>query len=171
MTDRWRDLEGDGRRTAETIFSALDVARGLTDCRAPSRPSVSAIWSALATGRALPGGIVPDADLDALLADAASVAFPRQAAAATPQDGIDRHADGARLRVVPSLGAPGQSYLAISFDDPTATASRLIAVGDGAEPLVFALPPPVDGTVQILVDNSDPILVALADADARLYLV
>lgn len=164
-------MEGEGRREAETVFSALDLARGLTDCRATGRASISAIWSALATGGPLPAGIVPDADLDALLADAACVAFPRQASAATPQVGIDRRADGARLRIVPSLGAAGQSYLAIAFDDPTATATRLIAVGDGAEPREIALPPPIDGTVQVLVDNSDPILVAVADADARLYLV
>lgn len=171
MTDRWQDLDPSGRQVARTIFSALETARGLTDSGARPRPSVSAIWSALMTGRPLPGGIVPDAELDALLTDAAAVAFPRQAAAASAPTGIDRRADGARVRVIPSRGVAGQSYLAISFDDPALSVGRLIAVHDGAEPLEIALPAPVAGMVQILVDNSDPILVALADTDARLYLV
>ncbi len=171
MTGRWRELDAGGRRTAETLFAALDAARDLTDSRVPARPSVSAIWSALVTGRPLPGGIRPGADLDALLADAALVVFPRQAAASTPRTEIDRLTEGARLRVVASRGAPGQSFVAISLDDPAAAPGRLIAVHDGAEPLEIGLPPSVDGLVQVLVDNSDPILVALADADARLYLV
>lgn len=171
MTDRWAELDAAGRGTAQTLFAALETARCLTDGSIPARPSVSAIWSALATGRRLPGGIVPDADLDALLTDAAFVVFPRRAAAATPQAGLDWRAEGVRIRVIPSRGAPGQSFIAISFDDPTAAAARLIAVIDGSEPLEIDLPPPVSGAVQVLVDNSDPILVALSDADARLYLM
>lgn len=171
MTERWADLDEAGREIARTIFTALNVARDFTDGGGPARPSVSAIWSALATGRPLPGGIVPDADLDALLTDAAFVAFPRRAAAATDSAGIDRRAEGVRVRIVPSRGTPGQSFVAIAYDDPAAAAARLIAVIDGAEPLEIALPQPIAGVVQVLVDNSDPILVALSDPDARLYLV
>lgn len=171
MSDRWGELDQSGRQTAQTIFAALEAARDFTDSRAPTGPSISAIWSALATGRALPNGIVPDDDLDALLTDAAFVAFPRRAAAATPQAGLDRRAEGVRIRIIPSRGAPGQSFVAISFDEPMVAATRLIAVIDGAEPLAIDLPPPVAGAAQVLVDNSDPILVALSDADARLYLV
>lgn len=171
MTDRWADLDDTGRATAQTVFVALEAARALGDGAGPAQPSVSAIWSALATGGSLPGGIVSDADLEALLADAAFVAFPRRAAAATPETPIDRRAEGTRIRVIPSRGGVGQCFIAISFDDPRASARRLIAVIDGVEPLEIALPLPVAGAVQVLVDNSDPILVALSDADARLYLV
>jgi hypothetical protein len=171
MTERWRDLDAAGRQVAQAVFVALDGARGLTDARVRPRPSVSAIWSALASGRPLPVGLVADDDLDALLAEAALVAFPRSAAAATAPTGVDRRVDGARIRVTASLGAPGQSYLTLSFEDAAVAAARLIALVDGAEPVELALPPAVAGAVQVLLDNSDPILVALTDDEARLYLV
>lgn len=171
MTDRWQDLDDGGRETARAVFTALDGARALTDAAMQAGPSISAIWSALVTGRPLPPGIVPSADFDALLVDAATIAIPRQAAAATPDSGIDRQAEGARLRVIPSRGGPGQSYLTITFEDQTTGAARLIAVIDGAEPLEIALPVPVAGAVQLLLDNSEPILAALTDPDSRLFLV
>ena len=171
MTETWQGLQDPARETARSVFAALDGARALTDATAPPRPSLSAIWSALVSGRPLPPGIVMDGDLDALLADAAVIAMPRQAAAATEPDGVDRRAEGAQVRITPSRGGPGQSYLTVTFEDPTVGATRLIAVTDGAAPLEIPLPPSVAGAAQVLLDNADPILVALADPDSRLYLV
>ncbi|WPZ32198.1 hypothetical protein T8K17_13200 [Thalassobaculum sp. OXR-137] len=181
MTAGWNALDRDGQEIAATVFVALDAARALSDGAARSvssaaRPSPSAIWSALATGRPLPAGIEADADLDALLADAAAVAFPRPAAAATPQAAslpasIDRRAEGARIRVVASRGAPGQSYVTVALEETAVPVTRLIVVLDARAPVEVALPAPRAGAIQLLVDDADPLLGALRDADARLYLV
>lgn len=190
MTGRWRDLGEGGRRTAVAVFAGLDGARALADTPADvpadagavppgtARPSASAVWSALVGGHPLPAGTLGDADLEALVAQAAWLEIPRAAAAATAPEAVDRAARGVRLRVVPSRGGPGQSYLLVSFDataGPTAglepAPGRLIAVVDNAEPVQIALPAPVDGAVQILLDNTDPVLAALTDPDCRLYFL
>lgn len=198
MTGRWRDLGEGGRRTAGAVFAGLDGARVLADAladapadvrtdaeagtSATARPSASAVWSALVGGRPLPAGTAGDADLEALVAQAAWLEIPRAAAAATAPEAVDRAAGGVRLRVVPSRGGPGQSYLLVSFDatdgpttGPTGGAEpapgRLIAIVDNAEPVQIALPAPVDGAVQILLDNTDPVLAALTDPDCRLYFL
>ena len=186
MSGRWQDLDSAGKEVARTIFDALETAHGLSDGGATPRPSASAIWSALTTGRALPAGLTSDADLEAMLAAAATIVFPRRAAAATPPASrrgetsrdaaegdavIDRSTEGARVRLVPSRRPSTQSYLVISFEDPLATASRLLMLVAGAAPIEIALPPPVGGTIQLLVDNADPSLAVLADEDARLFLL
>ena len=176
MSGRWQELDGPGKAVARTIFTALDTARSLSDGPQTDRPSASAIWSALTTGRALPAGLISDGDLEAMLSAAAMIAFPRQAAAATSpavSQGavVDRSTEGARIRVVPSRQPSAQSYLVISFDDPVAAAGRLLMLVEGSEPLDIALPPPVAGVIQLLLEDNDPSLAVLADEDARLYLL
>lgn len=183
MTCRWQDLDPPGRRTAAAVFAALDGARRLADAHGSSdldgrdvaRPSISAVWAALVGGHPLPSGLVPDADFEALLAQAAALVIPRTAAAATrpdrTDDGVDRQAEGARVRVVPSRGGAGQSYVIVTFQDPDLSATRLFAVTDDSAPVQADLPAPVAGSVQLLLDTSDPLLVALTDPNSRLYLV
>ncbi|MCR9073105.1 MAG: hypothetical protein NXI18_15435 [Alphaproteobacteria bacterium] len=187
MTGRWQDLDMAGRRTAGTVFAALDVARELADAggavsddavagaREWGRPSISAVWAALVGGQSLPSDVVATADIEALLATAALAVIPRSAAAASPDDGsareIERRVDGVRVRIVPSRAGPEHRFLTVTFQGPGSTATRLYAVVDGRTPVDVALPPPVSGSVQLLVDTTDPILAALTDPDSRLYLV
>lgn len=184
MTGCWQDLDPPGRRTAGAVFAVLDGARRLADAhgsgdadgRDVARPSISAVWAALVGGHPLPSGIVPDADFEALLAQAATLVIPRTAAAAATRpdrtdDGVDRQAEGARVRVVPSRGGAGQSYVILTFQDPDLSATRLFAVTDDSAPVQADLPAPVAGSVQLLLDTSDPLLVALTDPNSRLYLV
>lgn len=198
MTGRWQHLGESGRRTAAAVFAGLDGARALADASTATeadaagttaRPSASAVWSALVDGRSLPAGAVGDPDFEALVAQAARIEIPRAAAAATEPDAVDRAAAGVRLRIVPSRGGPGQRYLLVTFDgtadEPsypdrptdaltggTARApTRLIAVRDDVAPLEIPMPVPVDGAVQILLDDTDPVLAALTDPDCRLYFL
>lgn len=183
MTGRWQDLDPPGRRVAGAVFAALDGARLLADAhgsgdfngRDAARPSISAVWAALVGGHPLPPGLVPDADFEALLAQAAALVVPRTAAAATRPDridgGVDRQAEGGQVQVVPSRGGPGQSYMTVTFLDPDLAATRLFAVTDDSAPVQVDLPAPVAGSIQLLLDNSDPILVALTDPNSRLYFV
>lgn len=171
MNGRWQDLGGPGREQAATVFAALDGARQLVDTAGPARPSHSAVWSALVSGRPLPAGVEPGPDLEAMLDRASVGALPRLAAAATEAVGIDRRAAGVRIRVIPSRSGEGPSYLVIGFDDPTARAGRLVVTADGAAPVELTLPEMTGGSVQILLDDGAPILAAVADPDARIFLV
>lgn len=183
MTGRWRDLDEPERESARAVFAALDNARllsdsqvdaladALADAEVPASPSMSAIWSAMVSGNPLPVGVRSGPELDALLARASVAAIPRLAAAATGAQAVDRRAQGVRVRVVPSRAEAKQSYLIIAFDDPGAEVARLVVTADLGEPVELSLPPPVGGTVQVLLDDDAPVLLALADPDARIYLI
>lgn len=172
MSNAWDDLDAEGRAVAHAVFAALDGADRLTDGETvPAGASASAVWSALVNGRPLPAGTPAGPDLEAMLDRAAVAAMSRRAAAATPGEGVDRRAAGARVRVVPSRADTRQSYLTVSLDDPAASAVRLLVLVDRGPAVEVALPAMVDGTVQILLDDDAPVLAALTDPDARLYLV
>jgi|GEM_PF-7014595 len=175
MTDRWEDLDERGRDTARAVFAALEAARQLEGAsRQPSeRPaaSPSAVWSALVAGGPLPAAVVPGPDLEAMVERAAVAVFPRQAAAAIETGALDRRAPGVRVRIVASRADAGQSYVILTFDDPALAPARLVVLPRDGRPVDLDLPVAVDGAVQVLLDNTAPILAALTDPDARLYLV
>lgn len=185
MTGRWQDLDGTRRALVAAVFAALDATEQLDTVRprdddaartlvSPS-PSPSLIWSSLMSGRELPDGVRNDDDLEALLVRAALAVFPTAAAAATPGAGLDRQVGDVRLRTVPSRADARQTYLILSVAPSSAPQppmpTRLIVVADGGSPVGIDLPPPVDGTVQVLLADDAAILVALTAPDSRIYLV
>ncbi len=183
MTGRWQDLDGTQRALVAAVFAALDATEQLDTVRPRDddaarplvSPSPSLIWSSLMSGRELPDGVRNDDDLEALLARAARAVFPTAAAAATPGAGLDRQVGDVRLRTVPSRADARQTYLILSVAPSSAPQppmpARLIVVADGGSPVGIDLPPPVDGTVQVLLADDAAILVALTAPDSRIYLV
>ena len=109
--------------------------------------------------------------LSGLLARAAVAAGPRVAAAATERRVSERHGDGFRLRLVPARGAADQTWILVVLDAPAPAPTRLTALPADGPPESVALEPPVDGTVQVLVETGSALVRSLADPTSDVFLL
>lgn len=120
---------------------------------------------------ALAGDAKAAADVEGLLRKFRLMHMPRLAAAS---DGAARRrvSDAATLTLTPSRARQGQLYVVLELTDPAASAPRQLMVRQtGGGWLRRALAQFADGRMQLLVEEDDPLIAALSDPEAEVYLV
>ena len=195
MTD-WQDAGHEGREMAARVFDALENSAALrasltqifgepregaasgTD-QVSGRPSTSDLW-AFATGiESRPSSVLAAAllrdpsvrqDLAAMLARAAVGEVPQVAAAATALSVRDRKGQGFSLRLLPSRANPAQTYVLIRLEDPEQPAARLVAMTRDGTVATLDLDAADQDEIQMLCASDDPIIQAIADPEARIWL-
>lgn len=180
MSVGWRELGPNGQAMAETVFTVLDQTAELGDLDHDDEvpPSPSALWAWVSEGsggeerlaRAMLRYPSIRDTVAAILDRAAIVALPRIAAAATDERIVQRIGDGAVIRLVPSQASADQIYVMIALDDSDAAPSRLMVTA-GDTVVAQALDEPVEGTVQILTEGNSDLVRALAEPEARVWLL
>lgn len=91
--------------------------------------------------------------------------------AATPQIGeVERFGEGFSLRLLPSRADPAHTYLIIRLDWSERIVSRLLALTGEGETRTLDLEAADQDEIQMLCASDDPILQAIADPEARLWL-
>jgi hypothetical protein len=183
MTDGWNSLDTGEREQTAKVFAALAVADELLNAASDRE------GSGLTASMVFDLARNPEVDLDddvrldlaghprlaelfeGLIRDNPVVAFPRAAAAADDLSVDRRLADGFRIRLVPSRSTTGQTYVIIDLPlGASASASSLFIVRADAMPWKFRLPQPMHGQVQLLAENSSPLVVGLSDPEAEVFL-
>lgn len=183
MTDGWNNLDERDRDLQSEVFVASMVA---DEVLAAPDPDAEPILGA-STVFALADD--PDIELDdetrlrlaerprlaelfsGLIRDDPIVAFPRAAAAADDATVDRRLADGFRIRLVPSKSTSGQTYVIIDLPlGSAAPASALFIVRADAMPWKIRLPQPMHGQIQLLAEDSSPLVTGLADPEAEVFL-
>ena len=109
------------------------------------------------------------ADLRRLLGKTAARRLPRLAAASSGPLSA-RDGEGCRIRFEASRAEPSQVYVIIELQDEEAPAPRSLIVCDDSGSRKFALPPPHNGTVQVLVERDSDLIGALSDLGSEVYL-
>lgn len=199
MTD-WQVIGPQGREMVARVFEGLETSgllrtslgmsptetvtetRGELSseaARAPDRPSPSALW-AFATGTEsqpsprLAAALLRDPslhlDLAAMLAGAAIGEAPRVAAAATTIKVTERVGQGFSLRLLPSRANPAQTYVLIRLEDPEQFAARLVAMTGAGTVATLDLDAAAQDEIQMLCASEDPIIQAIANPEARIWL-
>jgi hypothetical protein len=196
----WDELDTDDLRTSSRVFASLEARAALRDritqtsgTRADigSRPpSPSELWAFATGGMSRPSPALAAAllrrpqarqDLAELLDRVAVANAPRVAAAATStaassragtaQVGeIDRVGEGFSLRLLPSRADPAHTYLIIRLDRSERIVTRLVALTGEGETRTLDLEAADQDEIQMLCASDDPILQAIADPEARLWL-
>jgi hypothetical protein len=188
MTD-WQDMGPEGRETAGRVFEALEVGgalrqavaeSGSTEERAADLPSPSTLWAFVTGTEARPSPELASAllrapslraDLAAMLARAALGEAPRVAAAATAITASERQGHGFSIRLLPSRANPAQTYVLIRLDDPEQPAVRLVAMTPDGMTATLDLDAENQDEIQMLCASEDPIIQAIADPEARIWLM
>ena len=82
-----------------------------------------------------------------------------------------REGEGFTLRLKSSRAAPDQTYVTIELDDPNgAVPTALFVKAPGQSHQRQTLGPAQEGAVQILAETSSPLVRALQDPKAEVYL-
>lgn len=110
------------------------------------------------------------ADFDHLMRRMARYSVPRLAAASSSGAATSRSAEGCRVTLRPSRADSRQVYVIIELDDLTAAPQALFVCAAERSHVRYPLPPPQDGTVQILTDEASDLVSALRDIDAEVFL-
>lgn len=186
----WDELDTDDVRTASHVFASLEARaalRGrLVETDVGSRPpSPSELWAFATGGMSRPSPELAAAllrqprarrDLADML-DRVSVANAQRVAAAasspdaTSQVGeIERVGEGFSLRLLPSRADPAHTYLIIRLDRSERIVTRLVALTGEGETRTLDLEAADQDEIQMLCASDDPILQAIADPEARLWL-
>lgn len=182
MTSAWRNLGPRQRQAAARMFEALDTVDTIRESVAsaasrrigfgdlyafasdPDRPMSSELVEALRADRRL------EEDLVRLLDRTAVYRFPRAAAASS---GPVARRDGELFRIAlrPSRAEPSQVYIVIELVDLDAAPPQLIYVCRRGRPCEkHRLPVAHDGAIQILADANSPLVQALRDGGAEVFL-
>ena len=94
-----------------------------------------------------------------------------QAIAASTAEFPERRMDGCRVRVVPSHAAAGTYYVIVELTDRTVRAPNLLIVYDPADRIEqLPLPAPVDGVIQLLIDEAGGVPAMLRDPKSAIFL-
>lgn len=183
MTDGWNSLSEGQRARAAEVFVALVVADevlgaplergrvGLTAARVFALASDPEAELDDEARRDLEGSPRLAELFEGLIRDRPMVVFPRAAAAADDVSVDRRLADGFRIRLVPSQSTIGQTYVIIDLPLGRATpASSLFIVRVDAMPWKIRLPQPMHGQIQLLAENSSPLVIGLSDPESEVFL-
>jgi hypothetical protein len=189
MTDSsdidWQEMGADGREVATRVFDALETFRILqrpTSAEAESvgRPSPSSLWAFATGATARPSPELAAAlmrepslrlDVAAMLARSALGEAPRVAAAATAVVATERLGKGFSLRLLPSRANPAQTYVLIRLEDPELPAVRLVAMTQDGMTATLDLDAADQDEIQMLCASDDPMIQAIADPEARIWLL
>ena len=182
MTSGWRNLDGRQKQAAARMFEALDMIDATAEALAevqplrvgfselyafasdPDRPMAPHLTQALFEDPAL------EADLLRLLERTATYRFPK-AAAASRGPVAQRDGDLYRISLRPSRAEPSQVYIVIDLADLDAAPPQLIYVCRPGRPREkHRLPVAHDGSIQILADLQSPLVEALRDGRAEVFL-
>jgi hypothetical protein len=183
MTEGWNSLRSSEQACVAEVLAALAIADDLFD------EPVEREHFGLTAAQVFAFASDPEIELDdetrqdlarhprlaelfqGVIRDNPTVAFPRAAAAA--DDGaVDRRlADGFRVRLVPSRSTAGQTYVIIDLPlGRAAPASSLFIVRADEMPWKIRLPQPMHGQIQLLAENSSPLVIGLRDPGAEVFL-
>lgn len=182
MTSGWRNLRSEQRDLAARMFDALDTIDSIAETMSAGRPrriGMSDLFAfvndpdqemgpQLAT--ALAESEMLRDDLSRLLERTARYRFPLVAAASS---GPVARRDGELYRIAlrPSRAEPSQVYIVIDYADLDAPQPQLIYVcRPGCPCEKHRLPAAHDGTIQILADEASPLVEALRDRRAEVFL-
>lgn len=111
------------------------------------------------------------ADLNALLVKTATNHLP-EVAAASSQELTLRESAGCRIRIEPSRAEPDQVYIIIELLDRAAgLPTTLVSCTAEGRYDRLELPEGRDGVVQVLLDNSAPVLESLRDHGTEVFLI
>ena len=195
MTDR-QVVGIDGQEMTARVFEALEDSAALraslgdifgeprdeslsVTVPLSDRPSPSALW-AFAVGTEsrpssdLAAALLRDPSvrrvLAAMLGRAATGESPQVAAAATARTVSERLGQGFSLRLLPSRANPAQTYVLIRLEDPEQPAARLVAITGDATVVTLDLDAADQDEIQMLCPSDDPIIRAIADPEARIWL-
>ena len=180
MTSGWSSLDRQQQEATARMFEALDMIDtaiepvatprrvGFSDlytfANDPDRDMAPELAEALARDEAL------EADLIRLLDRTAIYRFPKVAAASSGP-ALRRDGDLYRISLRPSRAEPMQIYVIIELADLEMPPPALIYVCRSGRPChKHQLPVAHDGTIQILADLGSPLVEALRDGQAEVYL-
>jgi hypothetical protein len=163
---------------ATALFAALQVERALTGASSASTVIAPSRLFAYANGM-----IASDPGVDAALAAdprlaatftamldrAAPWRLPRLAAASAGTATV-RTGENCRIELRTSAAEPSQVYVIIELAAPESAPSRLFVARAGAGVVSAELPPARDGTIQLLSGADAPLVAALRDVGAEIYL-
>lgn len=180
MTSGWNDLDRRQQRLAMGLFEGLDMidsARaaaerprlvGFTDLYVYASDPAADMTPTLAERLARDDAF--QADLMRLLDRMAAYRFPRAAAASTGPV-AQRDGDLYRIALRPSRAEPTQIYIIIELADLDAVPPELIYICRPGRPCEkHRLPIAHDGAIQILADLGSPLVEALRDGHAEVFL-
>lgn len=109
------------------------------------------------------------ADFARLLARTATWRLPRLAAASTAED-VVRTGDNCRVELRRSEAEPSQVYLIIELTAPESLPTRLFVTRTGGQVISAELPAARDGVIQLLAGADTPLVAALRDVGAEIFL-
>ncbi len=182
MTSGWSSFEPQQKQAAAFMFDALSTIDAVSDAIAEDGPRHAGFSDLFAYVMGPEDEMTPDlaaalesqpalqADLLRLLKQTAQYRFPRVAAASS---GSVAQRDGELYRITlrPSRAEPSQVYIVIDLADPLiAPPSLLYVCRPGRRCEKHRLPVAQDGTIQILADAGAPLVEALRDNDAEVFL-
>ena len=102
--------------------------------------------------------------------DGALYAIP-QAIAASTAEFPERRVDGCRVRVLPSRADSGTYYVIVELTDQIDRAPNLLIIYDPADRIEqLPLPAPVDGVIQLLIDEAGGVPAMLRDPKSAIFL-
>lgn len=180
MTSGWSSLDPPQQEAAARMFEALDMIDVATEQAVePRRVSFSDLYAfandperemAPELAEALASDGAFEADLLRLLDRIAAYRFPR-AAAASSGPVAQRDGDLYRIALRPSRAEPSQVYIVIELADLDSVPPELIYVCRPGKPCEkHRLPIAHDGAIQILADLRSPLVEALRDGQAEVFL-
>lgn len=169
-------------REAEPVAAALFAALTqearlaapavLSDVIAPSRLFAYACGM-IASDPQIDGALAADARLAAdfarMLDRSAPWRLPRLAAASTGP-AVVRTGENCRIELRVSAAEPSQVYVIIELAAPETVPTRLFVARPGGPVVSAELPAARDGTVQLLSGVDTPLVAALRDVGAEIYL-
>ena len=82
----------------------------------------------------------------------------------------ERFGQGFSLRLLPSRANPAQTYVLIRLEDPEQPAARLVAMTRDGTVATLELDAADQDEIQMLCASDDPIIQAIADPEARIWL-
>lgn len=180
MTSGWSDLDLRQQRLAMGLFEGLDmIDRAREAAVRPRRVGFADLYVYASDPEAEMTPALADklarddtfqADLLRLLDRVAAYRFPR-AAAASSGPVAQRDGDLYRIALRPSRAEPSQVYIVIELADLDAVPPELIYVCRPGLPCEkHRLPVAHDGAIQILADLRSPLVEALRDGHAEVFL-
>lgn len=94
-----------------------------------------------------------------------------QAIAASTTEFPERRAAGCRVRVLPSRADSGTFYLVIELSDRNVKVPDLLIIYDSVERIEqLPLPAPLDGVIQLLIDEDGGVPAMLRDPKSAIFL-
>ncbi|MEQ9643476.1 MAG: hypothetical protein RIM84_25885 [Alphaproteobacteria bacterium] len=109
------------------------------------------------------------ADFARMLGRAATWRLPRLAAASSGEN-LVRSGENCRIELRRSEAEPSQIYLIIELAAPETLPTRLFAAREGGQVVSADLPAARDGVIQLLAGADTPLVAALRDVGAEVFL-